>query len=107
MNAQTVTNWELGRTPPDLPFIPKIIQFLGYTPWDGKARAPGERLKALRWSLGMTQETMARRLGMDPTTLARWERGEKGPTVKKFRWCVETIFLLTGVPLTDGGAPGA
>ena len=104
VNATTITNWELGRTPPDLPFIPKILQFLGYTPWDGKPRNLGQRLKALRWTLGMTQEDMARRLGMDPTTLARWERGGKGPTARKFRWCVETILLLTGGP--TGTGPG-
>ena len=75
VNTLTVTNWELGHTPPDLPFIPKIIQFLGYTHWDGKARNPGERLKAHRWAGGLTQEEMARRLGVDPGTLARWEGG--------------------------------
>lgn len=81
VNALTVTNWELGHTPPDLPFIPKIIEFLGYTPWDGKPRTPAERLKAYRWVRGLTQEEMARRLRVDPSTLARWERG-KGRTGK-------------------------
>lgn len=74
VNTQTVTNWELGHTPPDLPFIPKIIQFLGYTPWDGKPQSPGVRLKAYRWTRGLTQEEMAQRLGVDPGTLGRCER---------------------------------
>ncbi|GAB3430272.1 helix-turn-helix domain-containing protein [Niabella aquatica] len=34
MNVQTdtITNWELNRNSPVLNHIPKIIQFLGYTP---------------------------------------------------------------------------
>jgi transcriptional regulator with XRE-family HTH domain len=30
----TVRNWEKNRSNPSLPFIPKIIQFLGYIPYD-------------------------------------------------------------------------
>lgn len=78
VDETSVHNWEAGRRAPDLPAVPKIIQFLGYTPWGGKSRMPGERLRAYRWTRGMTQEEMARRLGVDPGTLAGWERGKGG-----------------------------
>ncbi len=76
VNECTYHNWETGRTTPAIQFIPRIICFLGYTPWDGKTRTPGERLKAYRWSRGLSQKEMAGLLGMDPGTLARRERRE-------------------------------
>ena len=33
-----------------------------------------------RTSLGVSQKEAARSLGVDPITLARWERGEREPT---------------------------
>ena len=75
VNTDTVTNWERNRITPDLRCIPKFIEFLGYTPWDGKVRGPGKRLKAYRWSRGISQKEMAGLLGIDPGTLARRERG--------------------------------
>ena len=40
---------------------------------------PGERLTWIRRCIGLSQEAMARRLRVDPGTLARWERGEMEP----------------------------
>jgi transcriptional regulator with XRE-family HTH domain len=39
----------------------------------------GERLLRRRTSLGLSQKAAAKRLGVDPSTLARWERGEREP----------------------------
>ena len=36
----------------------------------------GEELRAIRKRLGLTQAGMADRLGVTPTTVARWERNE-------------------------------
>lgn len=33
-----------------------------------------------RTSLGLSQKESARRLHVDPSTLAKWERGEREPT---------------------------
>ena len=70
--------WETNRTSPTLPFLPRIIEFLGYCPFD-PGWTPGERLIWTRRYLGMSQEAMARRLRVDPGTLARWEKGEREP----------------------------
>jgi transcriptional regulator with XRE-family HTH domain len=74
----TVTNWELNRTKPVLRFLPGIIRVLGYTPWTA-GPSLGERLLAYRRDRGLSQELMARRLGIDPGTLSRWERGLRTP----------------------------
>jgi transcriptional regulator with XRE-family HTH domain len=74
----TVYLWEKKRVKPTFPYLPKIIEFLGYSPYDPKW-TPGERLAWIRKFLGLSQKSMARRLGVDPGTLARWERGERVP----------------------------
>lgn len=70
--------WETNRAAPTFPFLPKIIEFLGYCPYD-PVWTPGERLSWIRKYRGLSQTAMARRLGVDPGTLARWERGERVP----------------------------
>jgi transcriptional regulator with XRE-family HTH domain len=39
----------------------------------------GEQLVRQRTSLGLSQKEAAERLGVDPGTLAKWERGEREP----------------------------
>ena len=60
------------------PYWPKIIEFLGYSPHDPDW-PPGERLTWIRRYRGLSQKVMARRLRVDPGTVARWERGEREP----------------------------
>jgi transcriptional regulator with XRE-family HTH domain len=38
----------------------------------------GEELKSIRKKLGWTQVQMAKAIGVDPNTVARWERNEVG-----------------------------
>jgi len=55
---------------------------LGYTPDDTKPESLGQRIVAFRRLRGLTQKELARRLGADPSTLARWERGKRQPSAK-------------------------
>jgi len=71
----TITNWEKGRSEPELRFIPKIVNFLGYEPGGLKPVTLGERIKWYRYMRGISQEELARQIGIDPTTLSRLERG--------------------------------
>lgn len=77
-HVQTVRNWEMGETSPALPWLPGIIGFLGYDPRP-LPEAFSERLKHHRVGLGMSQESFARRLGVDPGTLGRWESARRRP----------------------------
>ena len=77
----TIYNWEGNETAPPVRHIPRIIQFLGFNPLQ-TPRTVAERLLRARKALGLTQKAMARQLGIDPTTLARWERGERKPSRK-------------------------
>jgi transcriptional regulator with XRE-family HTH domain len=70
----TVTNWERGRSEPELRFISRIVAFLRYEPEGAKPVTLGERVKRYRYLNGISQEDMARRIGIDPGTLGRLER---------------------------------
>ena len=77
--TSTVTNWEENRTSPRLYLLPKIIEFLGYDPLQSNATTLGERIKQYRIQKGLSLRKLAKGLGIDPGTLARWEGGEVKP----------------------------
>jgi ribosome-binding protein aMBF1 (putative translation factor) len=58
--------------------MPAIIAFLGYDPLP-RSTTLAKRLVQHRRCRGWSQRRLAAELDIDPTTLARWERGEKTP----------------------------
>jgi len=78
VDPTTVTNWELSRTAPALRFIPSIIRFLGYVPFP-PGQSLADRLRAGRRALGLSQERLAAIVGVNESTMARWERGSRQP----------------------------
>jgi len=54
VTTDTITNWELNRTKPDIKYIPSIISFLGYTP-----TTTIHPIKEYRIQRDLTQKTMA------------------------------------------------
>jgi len=71
----SLLNWEKGRAEPELRFLPAILRFLGYDPRPEPATLGG-RIRAAREAAGLSERELARRLGLDPGTLAAWERDE-------------------------------
>ncbi|GAF89587.1 unnamed protein product [marine sediment metagenome] len=80
VHETTIYNWETHRRSPSLRFLPRIVEFLGYVPCDSRSGTLGKRIVASRRLLGLTQKELARRLGVDPSTLGRWERDEARPS---------------------------
>ncbi len=78
-DKMSISNWENGLTKPDLKYMPALIRFLGYNPMP-LANGWADRLVQGRTAMGLTQKEAARQLRVDPSTLARWERGEREPT---------------------------
>ena len=78
VDPSTVTNWELNRTSPALRLLPRLFQFLGYMPCPA-GQSWADRLRNSRRSLGLSQERLAGVLGVDESTVARWERGSRRP----------------------------
>jgi transcriptional regulator with XRE-family HTH domain len=79
VEVSTLRNWEGQRNTPALPGIPGIIRFLGYNPLP-EAETVAQKLTRYRTSQGISQEKLAKQLGIDESTLARWERGDRLPT---------------------------
>jgi transcriptional regulator with XRE-family HTH domain len=64
VDEATVHNWEKNHTKPGVRFIPRIIKFLGYTPFTAGGSLP-ERLRARRLALGLSFRKLAKMLGVD------------------------------------------
>jgi transcriptional regulator with XRE-family HTH domain len=75
----TIWNWERQRNQPEIRFIAPIIQFLGYDPLPQPESFP-ERLKTYRLKQGLSQKKLAIKLGIDPSSILRWEKGIHKPT---------------------------
>jgi transcriptional regulator with XRE-family HTH domain len=74
----TIVHWEKGHRIPRINHMTGIVRFLGYIPLP-EAATLAELIVNHRKALGITQEEFARELGVDPSTLARWERAEREP----------------------------
>lgn len=75
ISEDTVRLWERNRNSPRIGSIPKIVEFLGYFPAIAD-QTLGEKLRIYRKTRGLTQKAFARILGVDPSTLGKWEKGK-------------------------------
>ena len=100
VDHMTICNWEINRTSPQLRLIPKIITFLGYVPYDTQSGGLGKRIIACRRVMGLSQKELAGRLGVDPSTLARWE-SERGCPSEKHR--ERLLAFLNNLPAVRAG----
>jgi transcriptional regulator with XRE-family HTH domain len=82
VTESTIWRWERNETNPPARHISRIIQFLGYNPFP-PVRSLSEKLKLSRKLLGLTQRAMAKRMGVDATTLLLWETGKRRPSRKR------------------------
>ena len=74
VDTTTIYNWENRRTMPPLRFLPRIAHFLGYVPTPSMPSTLGEKVLQYRYLKGISQKDLAKRIGIDPTTLSRLER---------------------------------
>lgn len=92
--SMTLTGWELYGREPWPRHWPKIISFLGYEPF-AEPKTTAERLVATRRRLGISRKALAKRLGVGPKAVSRWEAG--GAVHKRrHREVVETLFRARG-----------
>ena len=81
VHETTIINWEKGLCSPSVRMIPRIIDFLGYCPYE-PPKTLREKLVDTRRRLGLSRRKLAVRLGMDPATLMAWEEGVRVPRGK-------------------------
>ena len=75
---QTITIWERQHRKPEIRFIARIIEFLGYSPFEEPESFP-EKLKTYRVRMGLSQRRFAATFGIDPATVAQWETSRQKP----------------------------
>jgi hypothetical protein len=64
-------NWELGHTEPEIHYIPRIINFIGYCPYVPTANLV-ERLEAVMWALGLTRGELSGLVRTDESNFTKW-----------------------------------
>ena len=79
VDETSIYYWENNRVKPSLPFIPEIIEFLGYIPFNTTSNSLREQIVTYRRLHGLTQKKLAQLLGVDFTTIGHWERSEHWP----------------------------
>jgi DNA-binding XRE family transcriptional regulator len=98
VDPASIHNWETNISKRSLQYIPAIVSLLSYNP----APSPkgwADRLVQGRKSIGVTQREAAKRIGVDMSTLARWERAEREPAgqfavrVRHFLAFVESVSV--------------
>lgn len=86
-DATSISSWERGRDQPSLEFQRRLLELIkGGTPdttsasFDDVTDWPG-LIKHLRKCRAMSQTHLSEILGVDPTTISRWERGRDMPSL--------------------------
>jgi transcriptional regulator with XRE-family HTH domain len=74
VSAETVANWEKGKTKPVPSQFKPAVAFLGYDPTPDP-QSLAERFEAKQRSLGTSLAQVARHLGWDPGSLKRYLDG--------------------------------
>ena len=73
VTESTLLNWEHNRSTPTLRYLPQVITFLEYDPFDTSPANLGDRLFKYRQNKGLSQKELAKQIGIDPSTLSRLE----------------------------------
>ena len=78
----TVSNWEKNLAVPKLFYIPKIIEFLGYIPFEIGESLP-DMLRGYRRLCGLSKRGASCKHGVDVSTWWKWEDRRSKPTSPK------------------------
>ena len=94
VDTASICNWESNESQPMVHCLPGIIAFLGHNPLpEGDDLI--SKFKRVRSTLGLSQEQLAQKLGIDESTIAGWERGENLP-VGAYRKLLEEFVARDG-----------
>ena len=91
-DTASVHHWETGRHEPRLSFIPRILAFLGYDPRPAETSF-GRRLWRARTARGLSIQGLAGLLGIDTSTVWKWE-DERHRPIARLRRRLDQFFGL-------------
>lgn len=78
----SVTLWENNRNEPSVGYLPKIINFLGYEPFEIDTSTLGGQIKLYRYQNGLSQADLAKILEINESTVFQYENGRHIPSAK-------------------------
>lgn len=91
VSTTSVLNWERNRRQAHPTHLGAITSFLGYFPSALAQERLGDRIRAARHMLGLSQKRLAERLGVNEGTVSKWERGRKRPFLRFTRLFEEFV----------------
>lgn len=83
VSKDCITFWENNRNSPQTIFYPRIIEFLGYFPFEFDLSTTAGSVKAYRYLNGLSQKSFAKIMNVDPSTVRLWENGERSLSKEK------------------------
>jgi transcriptional regulator with XRE-family HTH domain len=78
-DLKTIASWERQRTEPSFRHLPAVLAFLGYDPRP-EGQIFGERLYRARTARGLSHRDLASLIGVDESTVWKWEGGRHRPS---------------------------
>jgi len=90
VSTTTVLSWEKRGREPAIRQWPAILAFLSYDPHP-QPQTTAEKLMSVRRRRGWSQKELARDLGVDPTSVARWEASHE-PRNRRSRETVDELL---------------
>jgi DNA-binding XRE family transcriptional regulator len=101
VSVATYRGWEVNRAAPIVKHLPDAIAFLGFD-WRDSNDSFGDQIRTTRTRRGLSIREAASEIGIDPTTLRRWEVGDGLPSAA-LRGVIETwLAETTSAPLRAG-----
>jgi len=85
VSEDSITYWENERSYPQVQYYKKIIDFLGYNPFEFEIKTWGDKLRHYRYINGLTQKALGQLTGIDPSTINSWENYKSEPIGKKVK----------------------
>jgi len=79
VSEDCITNWENERSIPQIQFYPRIVQFLGYNPFEYGSETLGQKIKTYRNLNGLSHKQMGKLLSVNASTIGAWESGKSKP----------------------------
>ena len=83
VTEESITNWENNNTVPQIQHFPRIIQFLGYYPFNHETESMGGKVRMLRHCLGLSYEAAGEVFAVHASTIITWERNRFQPAPDK------------------------
>ena len=78
---ESIYRWETNKNEHEIKYMPKIIEFLGYFPFDIVTSTIGGQIKKYRYLHGLSQEQVANQLQVNESTVFNYENGKHKPTL--------------------------